>query len=88
MQSRYFERVKVETYLQTVHCPNGDCEGKLTSDGKQRSTDGLHGGTPEFRHLCNICNAGAWLPEQYPKVEYVPVAKKEQNDAIQPSGVS
>lgn len=77
MQSKYFEKIKVDTYLQTVRCPNGDCTGTLKADGKQRSSDGLQGGVPEFRHKCDTCDAGCWLLKQYPVVEYVLVPKAE-----------
>lgn len=79
MLSKYFATVEVKTYLKIVQCPNGECTGNLKSDGKQRSSDGLQGGVPEYRHICDKCNAGAWLLQQYPIVEYVPVPKTDMS---------
>lgn len=70
MDEKLIERVKVEVQLLRVKCPNPECSGVLEFDGKSRTKDGVHGGTPEYRHRCNTCTTGYWIAEQYPKVHY------------------
>ncbi len=76
--------VEVKTLLVSVRCPNNQCDGVLTSDGKQRPVDGLHGGKPQFRHRCEKCEAGYWLGEVYPKVKYEPIETAKVPISVKP----
>lgn len=78
MIEKLIEEVEVTTIQVNVRCPNPNCEGKLAADGMSRAKNGVHGGALEHRHACAACGAGYWLPEVYPRLKYVPVAKVEK----------
>lgn len=73
MIEKLTETTEVRTFMVSVRCPNKSCSGSLASDGHERTENGAYGGPKQFRHRCDTCEAGYWLPEQFPKVKYEPV---------------
>ena len=79
MMDKLLETVPVQVYLQRLRCPNQECDGVLEFDGKQRTQNGIHGGTLEFRHHCTGCPSGVWVEDKYPKVQYE-IIEEEEDD--------